>query len=57
MLPANNDGSYPGDSGFDRSAWGVSHHDDGKVVWGVLGCAKSGIACPAASSGSTGGPP
>ncbi|HEY3471556.1 MAG TPA: ATP-binding protein [Amycolatopsis sp.] len=39
------------------SAWGVSHHDDGKVVWGVLGCAKSGIACPAASSGSTGGPP
>ncbi|WP_244170471.1 hypothetical protein [Amycolatopsis tolypomycina] len=57
VLPANNDGSYPGDSGFDRSAWGVSHHDDGKVVWGVLGCAKSGIACPAASSGSTGGPP
>ncbi|WIV54288.1 ATP-binding protein [Amycolatopsis nalaikhensis] len=27
------------------SAWGVSHHDDGKVVWGTLGCAESGLAC------------
>ena len=39
------------------SAWGVSHHDDGKVVWGVLGCAQSGVSCPVTSSGKTSGPP
>ncbi|MFJ1764913.1 ATP-binding protein [Amycolatopsis sp. NPDC088138] len=28
------------------SSWGVSHHDDGKLVWGRVGCAGTGFACP-----------
>jgi anti-sigma regulatory factor (Ser/Thr protein kinase) len=27
-------------------AWGVSHHDDGKLVWGRVGCLDSGLDCP-----------
>jgi anti-sigma regulatory factor (Ser/Thr protein kinase) len=34
------------------SAWGVSHHDNGKVVWGRLACADSDLVCPPAASGS-----
>ncbi len=37
------------------SAWGTSHHDDGKVVWGRIACARSGAACPSASSAGAGG--
>ncbi|MEA5363535.1 ATP-binding protein [Amycolatopsis sp., V23-08] len=29
-------------------AWGVSHHDDGKLVWARLQCATSGEPCPRA---------
>lgn len=32
------------------SAWGTSHHDSGKVVWGRVACADPGFACPPASS-------
>jgi anti-sigma regulatory factor (Ser/Thr protein kinase) len=34
------------------SAWGVSHHDNGKVVWGRLGCADSDLVCPSATGGA-----
>jgi anti-sigma regulatory factor (Ser/Thr protein kinase) len=30
-------------------AWGVSHHDDGKLVWGRLRCADSAEPCSQAS--------
>jgi anti-sigma regulatory factor (Ser/Thr protein kinase) len=38
--------------------WGVSHHDDGKLVWGRVTCADSGSTCgepggePAGGNGS-----
>lgn len=32
-------------------AWGASYHDDGKVVWGRLGCAEPGLACPKDEAG------
>lgn len=28
-----------------RVAWGTSHHDDGKLVRGRIGCAGTGFAC------------
>ncbi len=34
--------------------WGVSYHDDGKVVWARLGCADAELACPPAPSTTTG---
>jgi anti-sigma regulatory factor (Ser/Thr protein kinase) len=33
-------------------AWGVSHHDDGKLVWGRLRCAESDEPCPQGWAGT-----
>lgn len=33
-------------------AWGVNHHDNGKVVWARLGCTEAGRECPPVPSTS-----